>query len=380
MKNYLHLLIFISFSCFCWSEERVLLKQVYAEEPSVGYENGFFVRSSDGNYLLKINLRTQTRVDMSVAFVDKDINSHLSMQSAFLRFQGNFISPLYTYLFQYDFSPMRYQLITTTPPTTAASNGLQEFFADFGIIPNNLHIRVGRMKSTYARQEYISSANLVTTGRPITQDYFGFNFGEGVMLHNGTRMPFEWSVGVLNNGAFSRLGRNWGGIDGYQEADLKDSPLGLALGISVAKRWNLTLRAQPSVSQESLGDILPRPRIASEYFLSVDAIAKYRGLTFSTAGYAGVDSSFDFKQNSTTALGAYAQAAWVIHKRYQPLIRYAAVESTENNDKFKTLKQEVLGGFSMYFLEHDLKLQTELGFINSDNWRMVGRIQLQFNI
>lgn len=337
------------------------------QEPLVGYKKGFFIQSQDGRFKLKIQGRVQARYTHE--FLDEqDDRMAFSIPRARLTLSGHAFTENLTYKFQSDFGK--------------GNVSLKDFYADYRFVPGWLHLRVGQYKRPFSRQQLTSSGQLEFVDRAITDRYFGAGRDIGLAIHNDyEKSPaFEYALGVFNgtgdqshlsgnvavdlatgegkieSGRFSnvparlhpalvtRVGYNHGGIKGYREADLEGGPLRFAIGGSGL----MDLNADGDDSSGIEGE--------------VDYIVKAHG--FSTSGAAYVSSAQSgpgFSDQAFQAVGFHLQAGYVIADIIQPAVRYARIAPKGPDNDL----QEILGGLSVYFHEHDVKWQTDGGALLS---------------
>ncbi|MFT6398431.1 MAG: hypothetical protein ACJAYU_003189 [Bradymonadia bacterium] len=349
-------------------------------EPTAGYRSGFFIRSNDEPFDLRINGRVQARYQ-HVATEGEDTNEGaFSIPRARLTFSGHAFADELSYKFELDFGKGTF--------------ATKDFYLDYAFNPN-IRLRIGQYKLPFSRQQLNSSGRLDFVDRSITNRSFGAGRDIGIMVHNGyTSSPeFEYGFGVFNgtgdkgrfsgavndegevSGSFSnvpdvlnptlalRLGYNYGGIRGYREADLEGGGFRAAVGMSAIADFD-------SMAGEEGG-------VAAE----LDYMVKVEG--FSTSGgvyIATVQDGESFGDQAVDTIGAHVQASYMITDTIQPAVRFATV-APEGDDNNST---EILGGISAYFFGHGLKWQTDAGAIISEGdggstSEVVVRSQLQLS-
>ena len=342
-----------------------------------GFDKGFFLKSADGDFKLKLGIRVQARYqyDGVDGFGDADDNgegaddkSSFSIPRARLTFKGNAFGKDLTYKFQTDFGK--------------GLVNLKDFFANYKL-GDSVQVRVGQWKRPFSRQQINSSSKLALVDRAMTDKKFGAGRDIGVALHNGyEKSPeFEWAVGVFNGTSvkpsiatsvsldnsdpaaptasasskmantvsrfqpafIGRFGYNMGGIKGYSEGDLKGGDFRLSLGAGAM--W------LHSYDDE-----------ASAMRANVDFMMKVSGFAFSGAFYAAMDESADDDGNMSlglSAMGLHAQANYLIAQSYQPVLRFEwhmpdEVGPGSEDEKVMTL------GFNWFFHGHKVKWQTDI--------------------
>lgn len=337
------------------------------QRPVAGYHKGFFIRSPNEPFALRIQGRVQARYAYEV-LEEEDDESAFSIPRARLTLAGHAFTEALAYKFQADFGK---GFVT-----------LKDFYADYTFVPGWLQLRVGQWKRPFSRQQITSSGRLELVDRAITDRFFGAGRDIGLAIHDDyERSPaFEYALGVFNGtgdrphlsgsvavdpttgegevtgGRFTnvpdrlhpalvlRLGYNHGGIKGYREADLEGGPFRFSVGTSGL------------VDLDADGDD------ASGVVGELDYILKAHGFSTSGAVYVSSAQSGDrFGDQSFEAVGFHLQAGYVVTERFQPAVRYASIAPDGPDNDL----QEILGGLSIYFFGHGLKWQTDGGALLS---------------
>ncbi|MGB0592184.1 MAG: porin [Myxococcota bacterium] len=332
--------------------------------PTAGYKKGFFIRNEAGTFTTKINGRVQVRHDIEVPD-GGDIASEFSIPRARLKMGGKAFVKELGYKLQLDFGKGFF--------------GLKDFYVDYAIDSEWLSIRAGQFKRPFSRQQLNSSSKLSLVDRAITDKAFGAGRDIGLMLHNGfgKKNAVEYAVGLFNgtgdkgrfsgsadaeggvSGKFSNLpgqfnpmlvmraGYNYGGMKRYSEGDFEGGDLRFGVGASSQLNFDVADDAAGSVD------------------IGVDASLKVEGFSLDAEFFVGMaqdDADAGFSSQALTGLGLYAQAGYVIAEQYLPVIRYESVmpDGTGNDTQVLT------AGFGAFFFKHNLKLQTELSWINAE--------------
>ena len=335
-----------------------------AAATNAGYKKGFFIKSDDGLYKTKINGRVQVRNDIDIPD-GGDIESEFSIPRARLTLGGKAFSKDLGYKLQIDFGK--------------GSVALKDFYVDYSLDSEWLKLRAGQFKRPFSRQQLNSSSKLGLVDSSITDKAFGAGRDIGVMLHNGfgKKNDFEYAVGVFNgsgdkgkfsgsadadgnvSGKFSNLpgqldpmlvmraGYNYGGIKRYSEGDFEGGDLRFALGASSQLNFDVADEASSSVG------------------IGVDASLKVSGFSFDTEFFLGMDqddATGGFTSQALSAMGLYAQAGYVIGEKYLPMVRFETLMPEGDGNDTKV----VTAGFGAFFFGHNVKLQTELSWINTE--------------
>ena len=328
---------------------------VGAAKPVVGYDKGFFVRTDDDKFSLKVNGRMHTLY----AFVSKDGSPDemsFSIATARLTLAGGALLPSLTYRFEMEIGKGNFIVY--------------DVFTDLALIPKTLHLRAGMWKRPFARQFISATSRFETVEGSPANGYFGVGYDTGLALHNGyDKSPeFEWVVGVFNgrntdkpwvkadptkiatNATTSdiltnyptrlhpmlvaRVGYNHNGMEGYAEGDLDGGPLRLAAAANLAY----------DIDYDDDG--------VSALYAGADLMIKCHGASLGGAFYDALANAKggDMEQKG---LGGFLQAGYVVAKMFEPVAR-ASVVIPKNGRSFV----EVAAGLSIYFLKHNLKWQT----------------------
>ncbi|MEZ4270823.1 MAG: porin [Myxococcota bacterium] len=354
-----------------------------ASVPSAaGYHKGFFVRDPGSPFDMHIQGRVQVRYT-SESHEGARNEAAFSIARARLGLSGRAFIDNLKYKFQADFGK--------------GAVTLKDYFVDYGLLANTLHLRVGQWKRPFSRQQITSSGRLELVDRAITDKFFGAGRDIGIAIHNNyeSSPTFEYALGVFNGtgdkphlsgdvsvdpatgegeitgGGFSnvpthfhpalvmRLGYNYGGIKGYQEADLEGGPLRFSIGGSALADFDTDDDNRSGVRGE------------------VDYVVKLRGLS-TTGGFyvASSQAGNAFSDQSLAAIGMHLQVGYLALGRIQPVVRYAVIDPDgEDNEQ-----QEMLAGIAVYFFEHGLKWQTDGGalvYAAGNRTDMLLRTQLQ---
>lgn len=358
--------------------------------PVAGFQQGFFIHSADRNYTVHLTARLQLRyhVEAPVEDLGSPTAHAFSIPRARLKLAGRMFVRDFTYLMQVDCGRGFFSL--------------KDFFLNYGIFPGVLHVQAGQFKRPFTRDVLFSGSTLDFMERSITEAMFGAGRGIGVMLHNDflASPTFEWAAGLFNgtgaapdfvgdvrvdpdsgegevvDGKFTnipaqleprvvaRVGYNYRNIDGYAQPDLVGGPLRFGVGAS----------GQATFDQDDDDD--------SQIQMALDWIVKLYGFAATGEVYASTyQTGKTYKKQDFQALGAFAQASYVIAERVQPALRYAFVW----RDDIDRVVHEAAGSVTVYIFANHLKWQadlaallTEEGGALTQDLRFRTQVQLQF--
>jgi hypothetical protein len=364
-----------------------------------GFKNGFFLKSSNGDFKLNIGARVQTRYqydavdglgDIADDGTGTDDKQSFSIPRARLTLKGNAYGKNLTYKFETDFGK--------------GLVNLKDFFANYKF-SDRIHVRVGQWKRPFSRQQINSSSKLSLVDRAITDKLYDTGRDIGLAVHNNyEKSPeFEWALGVFNGASVKpaittsvvydpdenavnasskmsntisrlqpvfvgRVGYNMGGIKGYCEGDQKGGDFRLAVGLGAM--WFHTYDDDASALRANM-----------------DFIMKVSGFSLSGAAYVAMDESTDAagETNMTmSSIGLHAQASYLLSNSYQPVLRFewtmpGEVTADNEDEKVATL------GFNWFLHGHKVKWQTDVSMVlfsnettGEDTSDMRLRSQLQF--
>jgi hypothetical protein len=356
-------------------------------EPTIGYEEGFFVSSADERFELKLNATIQPRfsfesveraeaasepvegpagpVSSTSDASDREHSFAFQIPRAQIKLGGHAWSKGVRYFFQTEFGrgmPL-----------------LKDGWIDFALVDGALHLKVGQYKRPFSRQWLTSASTLELVERSITHGFFDPGRDLGLMFHNRfLKSPrVEWALGFFNghgyvpwlvgdvtvdpdtgegqitSGRFTnipdrfnptivaRLGYNHNRIKGYSEADLEGGGFRFALAASGLFELDADNSGDGNVRAEA------------------DYVVKLHGFSTSGAFYLATRSPGDFAEQELDAVGFHVQAGHVFADFVQPVVRYALIDPVGDDDRI----QRLLGGLALYFFGHSLKWQVDGGAI-----------------
>jgi phosphate-selective porin OprO/OprP len=344
------------------------LREAAAKEPTgspllAGYDKGFFIRSKDDLFALKINGLGQFRY----TYFDKDQDASPTAEdkSSFrnrrirVKLSGHAFRPWVTYALQWE--------------NAGSSLSLRDYFVDLydrKALPE-IGLRFGQFKTPFTRQFLISSQNLIFTERAITNDATGIDFAfdrdQGVALHGkplGDLADVEYTTGLFNgNGQnqpdnpdvgllwVSRIDWNVLGDPGYSEGDLEGSP---------DPRWAVGANYGYNVVTPTSGPLGGVDISISRF--GIDTILKFMGWSLQGEYFASNEAPERRVPADPTggvnAKGGYVQASYfLLPKELDVAVRYAYFDRDRAGEPDR---QELIGGVHYYFAGHPWKLQADV--------------------
>ena len=350
------------------------------QNPSSGYDGGFYIESEDGDKKLKIGTRLQAQYDAEMSDVEasKSVDrSRFLIRRARLKLSGHVLDKKISYKFQADFG-------------AGKPASLEDFYLDYRFIPSALVLRVGQYRVPYARQQLTSSGKLQFVDRARATNLFGEPRDIGLGLHSGNDDGLEWSVGAFNGMSASpqftgqvnsqpgnvsgqytntpttfdplfagRIGYASDGMNGYSEADLTHGPTRYAVGLGAKTHLDNDIQTTPTMGA------------------TLDFALKSRGFATTGAVFA-TDTWEDSAARGVDRLGGYVQSGYSFGTWIEPVARAEYTNFVDGGNI-----QQYSAGLSIYLNKHALKWQTEIAGEHRDtsrqpeHWNALATTQLQ---
>jgi hypothetical protein len=326
---------------------------------TAGYDNGFFLSSTDDLFSLKVGGRIQARLNMAV-FDTGPADIAFSIPRARLKLKGHVATKDLKYVLQLDFGK--------------GKAGLKDALMDYTVCKGWLSIRAGQFKRPFSRQQINSSGSLTFVDRAMTDKDFDAGRDIGVSLHNGygKNNDFEYHLGLFNGAGgvdqftprlVARLGYNFGGIKGYKESDRAGGGFRFAIGAGAMVDFDADDQKDAAVRA------------------NVDFLMKVAGFAASGAFYmhmAQTGGDGPLGDQELQSIGLHAQASYLIADMFEVAARFEMLDpdGDENNE------MAILGGFNVYAFGDHLKWQLDAGAVSVEDPQgattdIVARTQLQ---
>lgn len=372
----MRVLIFLAaFCCFA-------VVSFAAQKPLAGYKKGFFIKSEDNEFALKIRGRLQVRYEFEALNGDNSYSykSFFNVPRARLKLKGHAFDRHIKYGMQVDFSK--------------GLVNLKDYYLLFALLPKCFNVQIGQFKIPVARAEINSSGKLSLVDRSIATEALGISRDIGITIQNQfEKSPtVEWVIGIFNgtgvksrvsgtvNGgtlvgkmsnmktlfrpaAIIRLGYNHGGIKGYSQPDFEGGDFRFAIG------------AGGYFAFDAPGDDKSNIRGTLDYAI--------KGHGFSSTGAFYIKSLQEAPGSSAHELdmiGGEAQISYLLDEFFEPVFRYALVDEQDGltNHEFSL-------GFSLYFYGPSLSWHNDASLLldksgagYKDNYRARSMLQLSF--
>ncbi len=349
-------------------------KKSEASPISASYDKGVKLVSEDGEFELKLALRTQFRYDLKPTEDDSEIAQHVTIPRARLQLEGHVFGEDHRY-------KLEFAMGDKTGFAFVKDLYIEQAFSD-----GKVALRVGQWKQPFNRQEIVSDFGSEFNERANTAEFVEGGRDLGIAFHNNyEKSPegIEWAVGLFNSfkagtdkpaipvkctqdavtmaitcaggtpgsapadwqpALVLRVGWNSGKIKGYSEGDLEGGPLRFA----VAASYKVDLAELEKGGEESVADNM-------QHGVGVDGIVKIEGFDL----LLGVFMMKARGADSEAELGANVQAGFFLTpKKVQVAARFSFVPTAADPDR-KNL--EIRGAFNYYFHGHSWKWATDFG-------------------
>jgi|GEM_PF-1501793 len=355
---------------------------------SVGYRDGFYFKTDDGNFLLKLGSRLNTLYSFGKLENESNISS-FDLKHAKVYFGGHAFNESVQY----------YAQGALAGHTRTNNFGLEHednIFAleDYYIRGNygDVALQLGQFKVPFSKQYMVYSGNLQFVTRSIASNAFQFGRDRGINL-TGKKPWLSYMLGLYNGGSVMQQPRGLGSLNdamntsndaqstgftylarlslfpiqpvGYGESDVAFSEQSkFEIGTSLA--------IDQSRDYDTKGDLLADEFDVNTFSVSTDLAYMTKGFSFQGEFYY----RYHRYQNIATsgAWGAYVQAGYFLTPRtFEIAARYALVEPDTNVSS--DFDQEISATLNYYLSkDHKRKMQLQYSRIHqadlnkTDHW------------
>lgn len=324
------------------------------------YDGGFYVRTEDGSFSLKVNGFAQARYTFFSPDEGED-NHNFDVALARLAFSGTVFDPKVAYFFQFEGS------------TFGNNNRISmlDWWMQYRFSPE-LAVKTGRFILPYSRQFYTHPGNLLFTD--LSAADYAFNLQRAIGSHAGGqvgRLSYDIaatnSIRALDAGGQQNFGDEIAGL-GRLELDILDSygylessptlPSAPQLSVGVAAAFN------PIDEASGFQNVLPGDRTVN---VTVDAGFRVGPLTLQAAGYY---RNIDYQSGGSNGddWGYYGQIGYyIVPGRWELAARVSEVMfDNPNNPGVLGDGREYTAGLNYYLYGHNVKLQLDYSFLEND--------------
>lgn len=333
------------------------------EKPNAGFDKGFFIRSDDEKYGLKITGRFQPYFNYSYVRSSKDSRPQFEVRRARIVLDGNLHGKSLQYKLQTDFGRGNVTIRDAHVDVKLASE---------------TWLRIGQWKRPFSRQRITSSGRFELTEQSITDRAFGAGRDIGIAVRNDyEKSPeLEWIVGVFNGrgdapvlsgsvtvdpmtgmgtlgpttstnvpsefrpAIVGRVGYNTKGLKGYSEADLEGGPLRFGTALSV---W---------LEGDVDDDAVSSQKVQADYILKAEGFSTTGGVYFLTA-----QDGAKLLDQEASLFGFHLQAGYMLTPKWQAAARYGYVNDVTLKSKTARDQQEISIAGNFFGVGHDAKFQ-----------------------
>ncbi|MCI0366374.1 MAG: OprO/OprP family phosphate-selective porin [Phycisphaerales bacterium] len=330
-----------------------------------GYDKGFFIGSSDGNFLLKVAGQMQVRFVYNhqdnpppPPFVIGDVDDNrygFEIRRAKLFLSGNIVDPSWEYQFE----------IEADRSTGTVVTG--EFVYIQKDLGNGWKIRAGQFKPPYLREEFVSSRRLMLVERSLLNSQFTAGISQGVWLSyeadqwrayatfndgNNTRSA-PWNAqdteyALTGRAEWLAAGPDWKAVDDYD--GWRNSETSVLLGAGVDY--------QNDEYGTGVPPIIPNNAEVNNLGVTFDATLKLSG--FSIAGeFIYRNLEINGTPGALDQLGFLIQGGFFLAEDLETVARYEWGDL--DNPTIDDLSI-VTVGINKYYSGHNLKWQNDIGY------------------
>lgn len=321
----------------------------------VGYDEGFWIKSSDANQMLKIGGFVQTDLNYMVTDIGRNTLG-FGIPHAQFWFEGFAPNPSWKYRIQGELEDGTFVL--------------KDAYAEYSDSDMS-NLRAGQFKVPFGRQAFAYSNDLAFVDRSRASNFFGSasianNRDLGVLYHG--KYDFLSYYGAVVNGAganaanapdqeFSYAVRLVLGDNQLAEADLsRHDELSWGVGVSYYMNENLGAATIPSLG----GIANPLANIAMRsHLVGADFVIRSNGFAF--------QGEFFYAHRDPTGIasikqyGGYAQLNYLLMDKTDVGVRGSYIDPDKDTGDDQYLDMELVGGY--YFdSNHRYKLQGQYGY------------------
>lgn len=359
------------------------LAQVQGSTFEMNFGKGIKFTSADSLFTLAISGRIQSLFAVNRNITNETAGADFILRRSRLNFQGTALNPNFTYRIQIGFA----QGDITSANSQVENNLVLRDAMLFYSAKKWLQLGFGQTKLPGNRQRQISSGNLQLVERSIANNnftldrdkgiwvYTNFNInksvlrstiaissGEGriISARNG-RLSYAGRVEYLPFGAFTNRGDYIGG-DMERESTPK---------VSIAAVYNFNNAATRTMGQ--LGEFLFNSETANIQYFGGDFMLKYKGFSLESELYSRnsdkgiIMNSEDSTQQNFVISGTtfMLQSGYFLTKKNEIAARYAQITPDTKVASIMNSQKEYVIGFSHYFNQHNLKLQSDVTYLEN---------------
>ena len=350
----------------------------------------------DSTFYARINARIQTLYQGEYSIDDKAYEDGIQVRRARVKMEGFALSEQFEYKIELALSNT--DMANSSPENSNSPNLVLDAFSKWNFAPG-FSFWFGQTKLPGNRERVISSQKLQFVDRSLLNTRYNLDRDMGVQLHHTFKtgnvsfrevaalsMGEGRNITTGNKGGYDYTGR----VEVYPLGEFKDEGDYFGADLSREDRPKLAVgltydyNDRASRERGQLGEFLSGSRDLKTFF--ADAMFKYRGFSVMTEfvdretdGSAVVarNDAGDITEAFFTGTGFNLQSGYLFKNNVEIAGRYSSVNA-ENEIQEPDEKQWTLG-FSKYFVDHTLKIQSDVSLLreNRQNSEVMYRFQVE---
>ena len=339
--HYLYLVLYLCIAILFSNVGAAEAKKFEKGKILAGYDDGFFLASSDGNFRLEPSFALQLQHKVEIKERDNDTNGFFIRRGR-VKFEGNALTKDLTYEIEFDMG---------TPDEGDPQFDLKDLYFDY-LLNSRLHIKAGQFKTPFGFQELTSSKKLQFVDRSLASEEFVQGSDIGVMFWGPDEgAPVEYYLGAFNGDGDNNFNGN---TDLIYVGNISYMPLGKY------KKGESDLKGEKIPRLVfGLGGIYGPNAADGDY---IYALAGNAGLKYSGLSIRGEyfyrdnldDTSID--ASSGDAHGFYTQAGYFfVPKKLEFALRASQFYREGDFDD----EEEYSVGMNYFFFGNKLKIQMD---------------------
>lgn len=371
---------------FCWIILWTVCISSYAQDSiakkkpliDVGLGRGFTIGTPDSNFSFSVSGRIQTLIESKFDLEHNENTVDFAIRRARLNLGGSVWKGRFSYRVALCFSPRDVFADNIDEPNTLFLRDAMIYYH-----PNRyLMIGVGMTKLPGNRQRVNSSGKLQLVERSNANNMFTLDRDKGIWLHTFIPLGKAYMKNILSvstgegrvNAPITKglcytfrteilpMGKFQNDGD-YFESDLAREPLP-KLSIGALYSFN----HQTSREAGQLGDYFFGGQLADIHYFGGDFIFKWKGFSMVGQYYVrkavngiSIDSN-DITQSrySYSGQAILFQTGYLFTKKDEIAARYSVTLPDREITQFTGKLHEIVLGYSHFFFDHNLKIQTDL--------------------
>ena len=329
---------------------------VHSTEIKTGYKNGFYIKTGDGKFSMKLKNCLQFSAFYNIYYNNvKPSQRSFQIKRARLYLSGNAF-----------YSWLNYKIQLQLEKSQIA---VRDLFIDFTFL-KEIQPKIGQFKVPFDREYLTSPAYLQLIDRSLTNEEFRAGRDIGFSLNGNISDRIEYSIVIFNgsgknsenlDNSFLYAGRLMltpNGKFSYSQSSLEFPErriLAFGIGIIYFPRFD-PLRENLDDRKHLASMVMEASGGKSNVFqITTDIAIKYKGFSFEGDFHFRNINPENINIESVQALGFRIQAGYLIFKKFEFAFRYSFLNpSTQKN---KDLKHELTAGINYFILKHLLKFQ-----------------------